>query len=95
MSPAFWFADGAIYSFVEKAPQVPGRLYMDVGFRELTLSHVSSRRYLEGVRRMHRLLLRKGWQPGHDYLYVEDKEGVHNEGHWARRFPEMMRFLFG
>lgn len=95
VSPAFWFADGAIYSFVEKAPQVPGRLYMDVGFRELTLSHVSSRRYLEGVRRMHRLLLQKGWQPGQDYLYLEDPEGVHNEGHWARRFPDMMRFLFG
>jgi hypothetical protein len=44
---------------------------------------------------MHRLLTQKGWQPGHDYLYIEDQEGVHNEGHWARRFPEMMRFLFG
>lgn len=93
VSPAFWFADGAIYGFVEKAPQVPGRLYMDVGFRELTLSHVSSR-YLEGVRRMHRLLLQKGWRLGQDYFYLEDPEGVHNERHWARRFPEMVRFLF-
>lgn len=95
MSPAFWFANDAIYSFVEQATQVPGRLYMDVGFREITFSQVSSRRYLERVRRMHRLLTQKGWQPGQDYLYVEDKEGVHNEGHWARRFPGMMRFLFG
>ena len=95
VSPALWFADGAIYHFVEKAPRVPGRLYMDVGFREVTSSHVSSRRYLEGVRRMHRLLLQKGWRPGQDYLYLEDPQGVHNEGHWARRFPNMMRFLFG
>ena len=94
LSPAFWFADGAIYGFVERARQVPGRLYMDVGFYEITLSQVSNHRYLEGVRRMHRLLLRKGWRPGQDYLYLEDPEGAHNEGHWARRFPEAARFLF-
>lgn len=94
VSPAFWIADGAVYSFVEQAPQLPGRLYMDVGFREITLSHVSSWRYLEGVRRMHRLLTQKGWQPGQDYLYLEDKDGVHNERHWARRFPHIMRFLY-
>lgn len=95
VSPSFWFAEGAIYGYVEGAAQVAGRLYMDVGYREITLSHVSSRRYLEGVRRMNRLLLAKGWTKGRDYLYVEDKEGVHNEAHWARRFPQMMRFLFG
>lgn len=55
---------------------------------------MSSRRYLEGVRRMHRLLLQKGWRLGQDYFYLEDPEGVHNERHWARRFPEMVRFLF-
>lgn len=95
VSPSFWFAEGAIYGYVEGAAQVAGKLYMDVGYREITLSHVSSRRYLEGVRRMDKLLLQKGWRPGQDYQYLEDKEGVHNEGHWARRFPEMMRFLFG
>jgi len=94
LSPAFWFADGAIYGFVERARQVPGRLYMDVGFYEITLSQVSNHSYLEGVRRMHRLLLRKGWRPGQDYLYLEDPEGAHTEGHWARRFPGAMRFLF-
>jgi len=67
---------------------------MDVGFCEITLSQVSSRRYLEGVRRMHRLLLQKGWRLGQDYLYLEDPEGTHTEGHWARRFPGAMRFLF-
>ena len=95
VSPSFWFGDGAIYIFVEGTRQSPGKLYMDVGFKEITLSHLSSRRYLQGVRRMHRILLKKGWQPGEDYLYVEDPEGVHNEAHWARRFPDMMRFLFG
>ncbi len=95
VSPAFWFADGAIYPFVAQAPQVPGRLYMDVGRCELTLSQINSQRYLEGVRRIHRLLLQKGWQPGLNYLYLEDAQGVHHEAHWARRFPGMMRFLFG
>lgn len=95
VSPSFWFGSSVIYEFVAKAPKLRGKLYMDVGFEEITLSHVSSRRYLQGVRRMHKILLEKGWKEGQNYLYVEDPIGVHNEAHWARRFPDMMRFLFG
>ncbi|WP_233498181.1 alpha/beta hydrolase [Meiothermus sp. QL-1] len=93
MSPSFWFAEGAIYHLVEKTPRAPGRLYMDVGHLELSLSGVDSRRYLEDVRRMHRLLLQKGWRLGVDYHYLEDPAGAHHEAHWARRFPGMARFL--
>ncbi|MCS7059280.1 MAG: alpha/beta hydrolase-fold protein [Meiothermus sp.] len=95
MSPSFWFAEGAIYGLVESAPQAPGRLYMDVGHLEQTPFGGDARRYLEDVRRMHRLLLRKGWRPGVDYLYLEDEGGAHHEAHWARRFPGMVRFLLG
>lgn len=94
VSPALWFAEGSIYGFIEGSQHVPGKLYMDVGHHEITLSHVSSRRYLEGTRRMHKLLGQK-WGDSQNYWYLEDKEGVHNEAHWARRFPDMVRFLFG
>jgi hypothetical protein len=41
---------------------------------------------------MHRILLRKGYEEG-NYLYVEDRQGVHNEADWARRLPVALRFL--
>lgn len=94
VSPALWFGDGAIFDFVEAAPQWKGRLYMDVGHHEITLSHVSSRKYLLETRRMDKLLQHK-WADDPSYWYLEDKDGIHNEAHWARRFPDMMRFLFG
>jgi predicted alpha/beta superfamily hydrolase len=95
VSPALWFGNAGIFRFVEEAEQVEGRIYMDVGYREITLSEVSSRRYLSNVRKMNRLLRAKGWTPRKDYLYVEDPQGVHNEADWARRLPEAMRFLLG
>ncbi|MDX2005185.1 MAG: alpha/beta hydrolase-fold protein [Meiothermus sp.] len=94
VSPALWFGDGAIYDFVAGAPQADGKLYMDVGHREVTLSHIDSGHYLEGVRLMDTQLREKGWRDGKNYMYVEDKRGIHNEAHWARRFPDMVRFLF-
>ncbi|MER3481541.1 MAG: esterase [Meiothermus sp.] len=95
VSPAFWFGNHGIFGYVEGFAEVPGRVYMDVGFKEVTLSEVSSRRYLADVRRMHRLLQRKGLRPGPDYRYVEDPQGKHNESDWARRLPEALRFLLG
>jgi len=95
VSPAFWFGNRGIFDYVEGFARVPGRVYMDVGFKEVTLSEVSSRRYLADVRRMHRLLQHKGLRPGPDYRYVEDRQGKHNESDWARRLPDALRFLLG
>lgn len=95
VSPSFWFGNHGIFDYVEGFAKVPGRVYMDVGFKEVTLSEVSSRRYLADVRRMHRLLQHKGLRPGPDYLYVEDRQGKHNESDWARRLPDALRFLLG
>ena len=34
MSPAFWFANKAIYKYVRAVPYAPGKLYLDAGTRE-------------------------------------------------------------
>ncbi len=103
MSPALWFGKGAIYSYIEKADFTPGRLYLDAGTREhggdskfwITML-IQSRRYYASVRRMQRLLVKKGYRPRRDLLYVEEKWARHEEKAWARRFPEAMRvFLNG
>ena len=97
MSPAFWFARGAIYNYVRKADFQPGKIYLDAGTREFGdirgRSRNRSRRYCARIRRMQRLLARKGYQPRRDVLYVVDKWARHEEEAWARRYPGAVRFL--
>jgi predicted alpha/beta superfamily hydrolase len=102
MSPSFWFAKGEIYAYVQQASRVPGKIYMDAGTREhgdglgrLALLRSHSRRYYAGVRRMQRLLVKKGYRPWRELMYIEEKWARHEEGAWARRFPSAIRFLLG
>lgn len=100
MSPAFWFTGGTIYQDVQAAAFVPGRIYMDIGTAEMKLipaenerKGITSDRYLDDARRMHALLIDRGYRPGEHYLYVEEAGAVHNESAWARRLPTALRFL--
>ncbi|MGH2538781.1 MAG: alpha/beta hydrolase [Candidatus Promineifilaceae bacterium] len=100
MSPSLWFGRAAIFDFVQGAPLLPGRIYLDAGTREvgsgrggLSWRTAGSRRYYAGVRRMQRLLVKKGYRPRRDLLYVEEKEAGHEEAAWARRLPRALRFL--
>jgi predicted alpha/beta superfamily hydrolase len=88
LSPALWFAQRAIFDFVDAAPRVPGRIYLDVGTREgqQTLLH---------ARAMRDLLEKKGYRRGHDLCWVEDVGGMHNEAAWGRRFRKALPFLLG
>jgi predicted alpha/beta superfamily hydrolase len=99
MSPPFGPAR-PLFTFVEAAPLVPGRVYMDVGSREgagleenVHLVGIFSRIYQAGVRRMRDLLVRKGYRLGADFLYVEEKRAFHHESAWSRRLSAALRFL--
>lgn len=99
MSPSLWFARGAIYHYIESASFLPGKVYLDAGTRELggsrqaKASRKQSRQYYARVRRMKRLLVRKGYRPVRDILYVEEKWAHHGESAWARRLPDAIRFF--
>lgn len=101
MSPSFWYAGKAIFPFVRDAAYVPGRIYMDVGTREYGGSMTAkgardrSRRHYGQVRRMKRILVRKGYRPRSDLLVVEEKWAAHHEPAWASRLPDALRFLLG
>jgi predicted alpha/beta superfamily hydrolase len=86
MSPALWFGEGQIFPWVEAAPYVRGRLYLDVGTNEgaNTLRHAQA---------MRDLLVRKGYVPGEDRLWVEERGGMHNEAAWGRRLRKALPFL--
>ena len=86
LSPSLWFADGALLDLVARAPRVSGRLYLDVGMRE-------GQQTVALGRRLRDLLLAKGYEGGRDFRWVEDKDGVHHESAWGRRFREALPFL--
>ena len=86
MSPALWFAGGAIFPFVRGAPYVRGRIYLDVGTREGAGT-------LANARMMRDLLIEKGYRMGKDLMWVEDKGGMHNEAAWGRRYRAALPFL--
>lgn len=86
MSPALWFGEGKIFPWVEAAPYVRGRLYLDVGTREGVNT-------LNNARAMRDLLIRKGYRLGENLMWVEDRGGVHNEAAWGRRLRRTLPFL--
>jgi predicted alpha/beta superfamily hydrolase len=100
MSPSLWFADEAIYGYVEAAAHQPGKLYLDAGTRELGEQPsgrlhraTASRRYYASVRRMKGILVHKGYRPLRDLLHVEEKWAGHSESSWGRRLAPALRFL--
>jgi len=103
MSPSLWFADQAIFDFVDAAAYHPGKLYLDAGTREhgeqsaTGAMHraAASRRYYASVRRMKAMLVRKGYRPLRDLMHVEEKWAGHSESSWARRLGPALRFLLG
>jgi predicted alpha/beta superfamily hydrolase len=88
MSPALWYGGRKIYEYVEQAPFVPGRVYVDVGTQE-------GKQELTDVRQLKELLTRKGYRRGTDLLYVVEMGGAHNEEAWARRLRRELHFLLG
>ena len=100
MSPALWFARGAMLDHVRAAPYRPGRIYLDTGTREIprrVLDWMRFRRDHRDARgptaQLHELLQRKGWRDGVDLLYVEERGAGHDEAAWRRRLPNALRFL--
>ena len=86
LSPSLWFADRAIFSVLEAAPPVPGRIYLDIGRREGADT-------LADARRLRDALEARGYQRGRSLRYVEDRSGVHQEAAWGRRFRAALPFL--
>lgn len=86
LSPSLWFGDGAIFRFIESAPFVPGRIYLDGGTEE-------SAQMVEHLRRLEAILRAKGYRPGDTLRVVVDQGATHHESHWGRRFRNALPFL--
>jgi predicted alpha/beta superfamily hydrolase len=86
LSPSLWFAGGAIFSIVESAAYVPGRLYLDIGALE-------GPKHVTRARRMRDLLRAKGYRLGDELRWLESRSGSHDEASWGRRFARALPFL--
>jgi predicted alpha/beta superfamily hydrolase len=102
MSPSVMFADGALTTYLLGQPFVPARIALDVGTLEgppantgWLLSRLRTRPYVARVREARDLLEEMGYRRGYDLRYVEQRGGLHNEQHWSRRLPGVLRFLLG
>jgi predicted alpha/beta superfamily hydrolase len=86
LSPSLWLNERKMFSFIEKAPFSPGKLYLDVGDLE-------GGRHVEKALRLRDMLLEKGYRLGVDLMWVEEEFGAHHESAWARRFRDALPFL--
>jgi predicted alpha/beta superfamily hydrolase len=86
LSPSLWFAGRAIFGLLETAPFHSGKVYLDVG-------RLEGAQTLDDARRLRDLLRAKGYVPGSQLRYLEDRRGSHHEAAWGRRFQAALPFL--
>jgi predicted alpha/beta superfamily hydrolase len=71
----------------------PAKIFMAIGTKEAG-SEDRDQQVVEDVRALEHVLRRAGLRE--DRLLVRiDQGATHNEGEWAKRFPEALTFLFG
>lgn len=88
MSPSVWWDNRVILNQVKKLKAKPDtRIWLDVGKEEST-------GYKVNVRDLRDALVKKGWALDADLMYFEAKGGEHDEESWARRAPQMLKYLF-
>ena len=88
LSPALWYADGAIFDYVRNARPPGGRIHLDIGTAEGPDA-------LHDTRHMRDLLMAQDFEIGKTLSYYEDIDARHQERAWARRFRVVLPFLFG
>jgi predicted alpha/beta superfamily hydrolase len=91
MSPAFWW-DESLYEVAARIPRRDGRIWMDVGGDEHPENPERSKAYLEAFARMSTILRARGYDKSRLHTIVEPG-ARHHENAWARRLPDMLRFL--
>jgi len=91
-SPSLFVSNRRALKYSLYFRQWPEKVFLAIGTRESGRED-KDRQVVEDVRQLERILRRAGLGDGR--LMVRIAEGAaHNEGEWARRFPEALQFLF-
>ena len=92
-SPSLFVSSRRILKYSHYFREWPEKIVIGVGTREAGREE-KDRQVVEDVRELQRIIQRAGL--GDDRLRVRIDVGAgHNEGEWAKRFPEALTFLFG
>ncbi len=88
MSPSLWWDHRSILNLVARTPGQPSlKIWLDMGTAE-------GARHLRDADLLYKTLIQRGWTPGMDLAYTRVSGALHNEEAWARRFGDVLRFLF-
>jgi predicted alpha/beta superfamily hydrolase len=92
-SPSLFISNRRILKYSRAFRRWPEKVFLAIGTREAGRDD-KDRQVVEDVRELEKSLRRAGFDDSR--LLVKIAEGAsHNEGEWARRFPEALSFLFG
>jgi predicted alpha/beta superfamily hydrolase len=92
-SPSLFVSNHRILRYSLYFRQWPEKIFLAIGTRESGREDKDDQ-VVRDVRALQRVLRRAGL--GEKRLLVRIAEGAsHNEGEWAKRFPEALQFLFG
>ena len=88
MSPSVWWDNQMIVREVKRInAKPPVKVWLDVGTEE-------GSRSIAETKALRDALLEKGWKRDSDLKYFEAKGAEHNEKAFARRAPEVLKYLF-
>lgn len=88
MSPSLWWDHRSILNFASRTQaQRDLKLWLDMGTAE-GASH------LRDANLLYKTLLQRGWENNVNLAYTRVEGGLHTEEAWARRFGDVLRFLF-
>jgi predicted alpha/beta superfamily hydrolase len=92
-SPSLFVSNRRILKHSRRCQLWPEKVVLAIGTREAGRED-KDKQVVEDVRELERSLRRSGLDD-HRLLVKIDEGASHNEGEWAKRFPEALRFLFG
>lgn len=87
MSPSLWWNRRSMLRMIQKAPKPSLKIWLDIGMSE-------GLRHVRDTENLYRILVGLGWQPEVDLKFTRIPNATHDEGAWAARFGEVLRFLF-
>jgi predicted alpha/beta superfamily hydrolase len=89
VSPSVWWGNGFLIEEAKRATLAGARprLWLDMGTRE-------TERAIPDVRRLRDTLIERGWKLGDTMSYLEAENASHDEASWAKRVPQMLRYLY-
>lgn len=93
-SPPLWVGNGQLLKDVQKAKELPRKVYVAIGTKEDSEDPQQSAEAVKLVNDLEADLRKKGLGPTRLKVVIEEG-GEHNEAEWSKRLPDAMLFLYG